>query len=305
MSRIIEVTVTPAQRGRFVDRIRGCDGIAGIVVHEGASILPPGDVVSVRASNEAVEAVVEAIGRLGIAETGTVTIDEPNTLLAPAQREAIVREGNEASWEEMEALLRRDTNLSINYLVLMTLAGAIAGVGLIQDELHIVVGAMLVAPGFEPLLRIVFGPVSGAWQAAWRGVLSASFGYLLLALGAALATLIVLQIGPPVPPDPAHHEWIAFWTSAAWPDVVVALLAGLAGAIIINSQRTVFAAGVMVALALVPSMAIAGMGLAVGDLGLARDGFVRWAIDAACVLATGSAVMLAKRVFMHPRRALS
>jgi hypothetical protein len=41
-------------------------------------------------------------------------------------------------------------------------------VTLVSDTLHIVIGGMLIAPGFEPLLRIIFGMLGR--RHSWRTV---------------------------------------------------------------------------------------------------------------------------------------
>jgi hypothetical protein len=76
----------------------------------------------------------------------------------------------------------------------------------------------------------------------------------------------------------------------------------VAVATIVSGRLTVVATGVMVALALVPSMKLVGMGLAVGSLELVLGGLQRWTIEVACVLAGGGAVLGLKRWILHRRQ---
>jgi hypothetical protein len=78
--------------------------------------------------------------------------------------------------------MRGDTNLGVNYLSLMALAGAIAAAGLWTGMLHIIVGAMVIAPAFEPLMRIPFGLICGTREVSVRGAKSGAAGYLAMAL---------------------------------------------------------------------------------------------------------------------------
>lgn len=302
MSRTIEIAMQPDKRRPFLERIGRIEGIAGISVLAGGSTRPPGDIVTVKACNEAAEQVLDAVDALGILDGGSFTLSEPAAMVAPAQQRALQHETNEAPWEEMQSLFRRNTNLSINYLALMLLSGAVAGIGLLQDKLHLVIGSMLVCPGFEPLVRMNFGLWTGHHREALKGLLSVSVGYGLLALGGALGCLIVLTFDAATVARLSTLEWLAYWTSGGWYAVGIATLAGIAGTLVVNSHRTVFGAGVMVLVGLIPSMAAVGLGLAAGEPAVALMGLARWSLDAACVLAGSFFAMGWKRLVVHRRR---
>lgn len=204
----------------------------------------------------------------------------------------------------MAFLLRRDTNLNSNYLLLMLLAGFVAAVGLWTDTPHIVVGAMVLAPGFEPILRIPFGIVAGPRFLASRGWASTLAGYLALAIGSALAYPMLAMVTPGSPPDLSALRWVGYWSDITATGVLIALAAGAAGAIVVVAQRPVMSAGVMIALALIPSMAVAGMAAAAGDLPLAGHGLGRWLLEVACVVVAGGVVLGAKQLLVHRRHAL-
>jgi uncharacterized membrane protein len=82
----------------------------------------------------------------------------------------------------------------------------------------------------------------------------------------------------------------------------VSLFAGLAGVILVTVNRSLLTAGVMVALALVPSASLVGIGLATGDIGLAAEGALRWISDVALVALTAAAILYWKLRVVHRRR---
>lgn len=275
------------------------DGVAAVLVFAGGSHLPPGDLVMVRGTNQAAENAVRIASELGLAHEGAVAITEPLGLISGRRRGFVDNDTSDSTWEEMDTLLRRDSNPSHNFLGLMALAGAVAGVGLTVDTLHIVVGAMLIAPGFEPLVRIGVGLTSGLAGTARRGATASVIAYLVLAMGAALGMSVAAWLDPSVSIDSiAEQGWVQYWTTFNWTGVAIAVLAGLAGAIVVNSHQTVFATGVMVALALIPAMAIFGMGIAGGDMELAMRGLARWGVDVVCVILTSVAVFGIKRAIV-------
>jgi hypothetical protein len=79
------------------------------------------------------------------------------------------------------------------------------------------------------------------------------------------------------------------------------LLAGIAGGVIVPSRMKVLGPGVMVALALIPSMAIVGMGRALGLTDLALGAASRWVVEVLCVVAGGGVIILLKRKVVHRR----
>ena len=245
------------------------------------------------------------LDRADLADEDSVTTSEPRSVISPKHRQSLDAEGNETIWEEMAFMLRRNTNPEPNYLTLMTLAGAAAAVGLWTETLFIVVAAMILAPAFEALTRIPFGLIGGPHRLAWRGIQSAAFGYLLMAAGAAAVFFLVRVIEPGAAPDLASLPLVQRWSTLNASGVVLALLGGAAGATIIAGQRPVLSTGVQIALALIPSMSIVGMALAAGDLSLAGQGFVRWGIEVALVVAASALMFALKQFAVQRRRALT
>lgn len=87
-------------------------------------------------------------------------------------------------------------------LGVMATAGFLAGLGLVSGTLHLVIGAMVIAPGFEPFSRLALGLIEGsrAWQ---RGLLDIAKGYAALAAGAALSAACAVFGAGALAPEPA------------------------------------------------------------------------------------------------------
>ncbi|HEV7263573.1 MAG TPA: DUF389 domain-containing protein [Falsiroseomonas sp.] len=301
MSRRLDLSLPSDLRVRILERIQGMSGIASVTLQTGASVSPPGDAVRIDATNETALAVLKLLDEEGAFERGSVTLGEPTAIVAPQHLKELDRQGNEAAWEEMGEQLRRDTNVTPNFLLLMAASGAIASFGLVSDTLHIVLGAMLIAPGFEPLLRIIFG-IMGHRHGPRAGLWSSLAGYLALALGAAVALPLALLLQDRSAADLPNLHWVAYWSSIQASGIAVSLMAGVAGATIVSARLTVFATGVMVALALVPSMALVGLGLASGNPEIAFGGLLRWGVEVLCVLVAGGMLLAIKRRILHHRR---
>ncbi len=129
-------------------------------------------------------------------------------------------------------------------------------------------------------------------------------GYLLLVLGAAVAAHLLAAVDPSRSADLHSREWVGYWSQVTATGVLTAIIGGAAGAVVVTAQRPVLSVGVMIALALIPSASLIGMGLAFGDPILAGQAFTRWAVETLCVISAGGIVLGAKQILVHRRRAL-
>jgi uncharacterized membrane protein len=158
---------------------------------------------------------------------------------------------------------------------------------------------MLVAPAYEPLSHIAFGIVNRSGHVR-TGVADFAEGYVALAAGAVLFLALAAIFGT-TPLSSAADTYlssqvlVSYWTTVTWTDALVAIAGGIAGALLIVANRRVLATGVVIAPALVPSLSLAVIELANGDLGLARRAMGRWLLDVVLVTAGGALVFEAKR----------
>lgn len=299
MPRTIEVSAAPGKIDELLQRIEPIEGVVSLARQEGASLRPPGDVLTIQTTTDAARAVFGILAELKVADAGSINTSSPLSILTQSNQKELDQETNETVWDEMAFMLRGDTNTSPNYLISMLLAGAAAAGGLWSDTLHLVVGAMLIAPAFEPLARIPFGFIVRSPELMTRGLLSVAGGYFMLALGAMLSTALLALWDPETAREFANQEWVQYWSSFTFPGIFVSTVGAIAGAIVIGGQRSVLTTGVMVTLALIPSLALAGMGLITADFALASKAFMRWVIDVLLVLAMSGAVFWLKRHFLH------
>lgn len=304
MPRTIQISTSPEAADTLLAEFQEVDGV--ISVSRLRDVIPDrrGDIVVLQTTNEGCRAVLRVLDRAGLGERDSVVTSEPRSVIAPSHRDGLDVEGNETIWEEMAFMLRRNTNLEQNYLTLMTLAGAIAAVGLWMETLYVVVAAMIVAPAFEALTRLPFGLIGGPPQLAWRGVRSVALGYLLMAIGAAAAFLLLRLIDPATEPSLASRALVQRWSTLEHTGVILALLGGVAGATIVAAQRPVLSTGVQISLALIPSMSVAGMALAAADLPLAARAVGRWGVEVGLVLIANAAVLGLKQLLFQRRRGL-
>lgn len=307
MSRTIEITVPANRTENLIAQIQQVDGIVSMRVQRGVSIQPPGDVLTVETTNRSLHPLMQTLyeGGIGQAPGTSVTTSEPTTIVTSAFAEAIVCDTSEATWEEMETVIAKESNMTLNSLLLMAISGVFAAVGLATSTLHYVIAAMVVAPGFEPIVRISLGLVtrSRSWR---RGLVDSLESYAALIAGAAATAFLLRLLGQ----SPLHGQGtylpagilVSYWTSLTVSTLLVTIAASVAGALLIMVNRSVLTAGVMIALALIPSAALVGMALVAGDWNLLSKSLLRWTVDSGAVLILSAVVFAWKQVRLGQRK---
>jgi hypothetical protein len=297
--RTIELTIPALRTDGFVADLDELE-LTALRLQRGASLRPPGDLVTLEVANDRLGEVMRVADRYGLGEAGgvTMTTSVPLSMVGPTYQ-ALTREVGATTWEELELSIGEDSTMRGDRTLVMFIAGVVAGLGISSGTLHAVIGAMIIAPGFQPLARFSLGLInrSGAWRGGLVDVLRA---YGALALGAVVAAVLGLFFGTGAL-DAGESTFfepdtlIAYWSTISWTGVAVGAVAAICGGILISLNRTVLTAGVMVALALVPSAALVPMALIAGEPGLAASAAARFLVETGLVLAASLLVFAYKR----------
>lgn len=306
MPRIIQLVVPAERTERILDAVRQHEGFIGLQLQQGASLHPPGDIITLQVTNRALHGFIRMLSAedVGRGAGSSLTTSEVASIVSTSWNDRIVTDSSEATWEEMEVILGKESNMTLNTMALMAIAGIVMSIALMTGALHLAIGAMVIAPGFEPIARIALGWTTKSWT--WsRGLIDTAKAYLALLLGAAAGTGAMQLQGPPS--DTAYlppAALLQYWSSLSAGSVLVTAAAGFAGALLIATYRAVLTAGVMIALALIPAPVIVVIGLMQGDLALAGNAALRWLVEALFVLVMSFVVMQWKRVRIQRRPAL-
>jgi uncharacterized membrane protein len=307
MPRTLQITVPSERTETILAEVTRLEGLLGLSVQRGASLKPPGDIISVEITSRDLHELMQLLERREVLTdpSSSLLTSQPLSVISPRRQGEISGDTSEATWEEMELTIARSSNMTVNGLWTMAAAGMIAALGILTDVLHLVIGAMVIAPGFEPISRVGLGLIGGGgvWR---RGVLDTAKAYLTLIAAAFLITLL-FRIGAPESLRggiPYLSEGILkpHWLPITLPSAVVTVVASFAGALLVAANRALLTAGVMIALALVPSATLIGMGLAEWDLALAGRALLRWLFEVAGVLLLSLAVFSWKRSSVQKRR---
>ncbi|QYJ79717.1 TIGR00341 family protein [Shewanella acanthi] len=169
--------------------------------------------------------------------------------------------------ELTRANIRVNAQLDVPFLAMNTLAAIIASYGLLANSAAVVIGAMIVAMLFSPILGLALGLVEGEKLLVRHSIKSIVVGSIVVYATALLIGFVHSDI--PITPE------IMARTSPNFLDLMVAFAGGAAGAYATISPRlsTSFV-GVAIATALVPPLCASAILLGHGDFALARGAFL-------------------------------
>ena len=174
-------------------------------------------------------------------------------------------EGDAVPAPELALQMHQASIPSFSFFLMLALATAIATFGLIANSAPSIIGAMIIAPLMSPIISFSYGLVSLEKGLISRSIVTVIAGVILVVV---LAYLITLLVGMRITGSEILNR-----TSPTLIDLGVAMAAGGAAAFA-NARRSIISsiAGVAIAVALVPPLAVCGIGLALGRKATAAAG---------------------------------
>jgi len=192
------------------------------------------------------------------------------------------------SREELLADVTDGLEVSPIFLAMTVFSAVVAAVGLLRDDLAVIIGAMVIAPLLRPNVAMALAATLGDWKLAWKALRSNAAG-VLLAVGLAAALGLVLPVDPEIPALQARTE-------LDLGSLMLALAAGAAGTLAFTQGLSGAVIGVMVAVALMPPAVAFGLLLGAGHLELAFQALLLTAGNVICINLAGVGTFLAQGI---------
>ena len=178
-----------------------------------------------------------------------------------AEEETEIISATETTREELYDSIGKNARLNQTYLLLIFLSTVVVAIGLLKDNVAVVIGAMVIAPLLGPNLAMALGTALGDTDLIWK-----SFKTGLAGMSLALALSILIGIFWPL--NIESRELLAR-TYVGLDSAVLAMASGAAAVISLTSGIPSILVGVMVAVALLPPAATLGLMLGAGQTDLA------------------------------------
>ena len=300
----IEIIVDSSHTDEMIQDLQQMDEVISLSVVREASLKPPGDVFTVHALNRGADKVL----RLADAarEHGWVSVStaELTSMIDPEHERKVANDIDEALWEEVETDLRHQGKLTVNYVGLMALGGAVAATGFAAESASQAisfVAASIIAPGFEPLAAIPIGLALRRWSVIGRGMQSMVGGYLALILSAGLTFLALRMSGVVLAEEFTINPEVRNLAEPGLREILLSAFGALAGMVMLLSRRHYLIPGALVALLVIEASALIGVALAAGEAGLMLEGAERFGLDILLIVAGGVPIVLLKQALVHRR----
>jgi uncharacterized hydrophobic protein (TIGR00271 family) len=241
-------------------------------------------VLQFRLPDDAINDTLEGLKSRGVGvEFGFIDILDikaslPRELSEDPKDQKIQREATLAV-EEIYDNVKAQTALSFDFIAFIILAAVMAGFGLIQNNITVIVASMLLSPLMGPMLGVAFGYVVRDWNLAAKGTKNE-----FIALGLSFTVGVVMAILMPILQDPTLSPLMnrvdVDWNSTTWSpislteitrrggfsplDIGVAVFSGAAIAISVTRGDMSSLVGVAISAALMPPAVNVGMMITLG-----------------------------------------
>lgn len=219
----------------------------------------------------------------GEQEESKASADEPQSPWEePLQR------GVRVSREELYSDISNAVKLTRIYMALVVLSTIVAALGILRDNTAVVVGAMVIAPLLGPNVGLSLSSALADIELGLESIKSNVVGLIV-------ALIISIGFGVFMTVDTELYH-ISSRTELHLSDIALALASGAAGVLAYTAGMSTAVIGVMVAVALLPPLVVAGLLLGDMQLDLAYYAFILTLTNVICVNLAGVATFIIQGV---------
>ncbi|MFW6256968.1 MAG: TIGR00341 family protein [Bacillota bacterium] len=187
----------------------------------------------------------------------SLAILTPDTVI-PRDEEKLKQVSLHSTRESLVTYAQENSLVNMEYLMIVLASTLVITLGLIMDNVAVIIGGMVIAPVLGPIMALTIGIVLGDYQLIRRGMWAEIMAVVLAVLISFLLTQIIPGVEITKSLETRMYPTLA--------DLFIALGSGAAAAYtLIKGKQPLGLVGVMVAAALMPVMCTVGVGLALGN----------------------------------------
>lgn len=256
-------------------------------------------------ARESANEVLRALKAMGLDKNGSIA---STRWASPCPAEAARRRrrhqaGDDAVvWEGSNGAPAR-SRLSVTFLLFLSIATVIAGIGVLLDQPILIVGAMVVGPEFGPLAALSVGVIRRRPRVIGRSLLALAVGFAVAIVVTVLSTL-ALSAGGLVTREMllgARPLTGFIWRPDAlsW---VIAFLAGIAGILSLTTAKSGALIGVLISVTTVPAAGNVAVAIAYGVPDEAWGSALQLGINLGAIATAGILTLAVQRWLSRRRR---
>lgn len=192
------------------------------------------------------------------------------------------------SREELYQKIVSGAKLDNNFMYLVIMSTVVASIGLLEDNVAVVIGAMVIAPLLGPNMALAFATTLGEGKLLWSALKSNLAGLLT-------TLMLSVFIGFIWPLNFNSHE-LMMRTDVGMDGIVLALVSGAAAVLSLTTGWSNSLVGVMVAVAILPPTATLGLMIGAGNYQHALGAALLLAVNIVCVNLASNITFLLKGI---------
>ncbi len=238
--------------------------LSSLAHYPGASVDPAGDVFVAEVERDAVNTLLDQLTGVGIAQEGTIVINEVSTWISQRGLDAEMSSPNpdQVVWAEVIEDAYEQTALTPIFLAFMTMATLLAAIAVITDSVILVIGAMVLGPDFMATIAMGLALVRKRphllRQALRTLLIGFAFAILVTTVVVAIAHAVgLIDVGSIVGPRPGTQF---IYTPNAW-SFIVAIIAACAGVLAMTSSLSTGIVGVFISVTTIPAAGNIAVGI--------------------------------------------
>ncbi|MEO3793756.1 DUF389 domain-containing protein [Nonomuraea sp. B10E15] len=292
--------ISPPSRAEEVTAVlEDCPGVTNIVVLSGAARLPSGDVILCDAARESAN---EVLGRLKwLEKEGSIAIEHVDLSLSRTAEEAVEEAPGEPDdaviWEEFAHRVQGESGITWAFLVFLAIATQLAGIGVLQNSVILIIGGMVLSPEFGPIAAVCFGLLRRRWRLVVHALRTLITGFAAAIAVTFACALVSHWLGWIGPGDLATGEEVRFIVTPDRWSFIVALLAGVAGVLSITAGKSTALIGVFISVTTVPAAGYLAVALALGQWAQVAGSVSQLSMNVAGMILAGTTTLMVQRKF--------
>ena len=266
----LRIVVPSHQSGHALDLLEHTPSVCNLIFLERAAQRPEGDVILCDVTREDASVIVSDLKELDIHREGSIAMEDIDSHVSEVARRAEEAAPGLPSdavvWEEVESRTSENVELSGSFLAFMVLAMLIAAIGILTDQLILIIGAMVVGPEFGPIAALSVAAVHRRMDLARRSFIALVVGFFV-GISITFLFTVVLDFTDLIPSDFSQqgHPFTDFIANPDEFSFMVAFFAGMAGVLSLTNAKSGALVGVLISVTTIPAAANIGVAAALGD----------------------------------------
>ncbi|MBS1676347.1 MAG: DUF389 domain-containing protein [Actinobacteria bacterium] len=197
-------------------------------------------------------------------------------------------------WSDMLGQAAINSRLLGRYLAFMSVAGVVAGFGVIYDNGILIVGAMAISPDVLPIAAICVGAVAADGRLVVRAGGTLVTGFLATCAWAGAMTAVLDPLGLLPTNFEVGAASLSGLTSVNVATIGVAVAAGVAAMLALETRASA-GVGVAISVTTIPAAAYLGVAAGIGDAGKVLGALAVLGSNVVALIAAGTLTLIVQR----------